>query len=443
MAVYMDLQDKIITIFGMGRSGVAAMHVCVKLGAKLILINSGTPCSWSNIKEIEKCVSLDKCFEEGEKAQEHILNSDIIILSPGISRKHNLLSKIDNRIPIWSEIELAYRVLPKKRIIGITGTNGKTTTVSMLGEIFKYSGLNVFVGGNIGIPFCEAYLSKQDYDIYLLELSSFQLESIELFKANISVILNISHNHGERYDAVKDYGEAKFQITKGQDHEDISFVAKELLKDYVNLGNARLVEVDLDDYDFIYQKLKSQFELSNYKLVGRHNIINLYFIYKICEVLKIKNKFIQQAIDTFCGVDFRLQFISSNNDFRSYNDAKSTNWHATISAVNSLMDIEKDIWLVLGGQKRGRNDSILPVLDKLRNKVTKILLIGETAPMLYGEINDKISVEKFDTVDDVFKYVRNKNFSGAVLFSPAFPSFDQFKNYIDRGHYVNKLIKKN
>ena len=227
----MELKNKRIAVFGMGVSGLSALRMLHALGADIIAINSGDIHSWAKVPGVLDYISLTSCYSENDLQLPKILEEiNLVILSPGIPRDHHLLLPLHERgIPVSGELELAYRYLESINklvpIIGITGTNGKTTTTTFLGEMIDLDHKKVFVGGNIGVPFCDyafdIFNQNEEADFILLELSSFQLESIDHFHVNIAIILNLFQNHGERYHSIEDYGRSKFKITNRFTKEDL------------------------------------------------------------------------------------------------------------------------------------------------------------------------------------------------------------------------------
>lgn len=396
----------------MGVSGLSALKLLHREGADITVVNRGEVKTWNHLDEILKYTN--KCIPQ-DIAKETFDSSELIILSPGIPKNHNLLK--ETKAPIWSEIELGFRYADAP-IIAITGTNGKTTTVTLLGEILKSMGYSTFVGGNIGVPLCD--FKKADFIV--LEVSSFQMETIEKFKPNLAVILNVTQNHGERYEHFNDYLQAKLNIAKNISKENFLYTNE---VPYDGPG----IKIDLDD-------IKMDWDLSKFKIPGTHNIKNLFVIYEILKKLNLDLKEAEKALPNLTGVPFRMEYIKSGHH-RVFNDAKSTNWDATITAVNSIND--ENIYLIIGGQKRGHGDSILPHLDEIKKKVSKVYLIGETTDDLAAEINDDDFALKCYELKDALIEAKKEN-KGALIFSPAFPSFDQFKNYMDRGESFSKLV---
>ncbi|MFT6602644.1 MAG: UDP-N-acetylmuramoylalanine--D-glutamate ligase [Bacteriovoracaceae bacterium] len=273
----MNLNGKRIVVFGLGVSGMGALRFLKDKEATLWAINQGEPSSWSDFQEVAGITTIENCLCESDpKALELCQKADLVILSPGIPRDHAVLSKCS--APIWSEIELAYQ-FAKAPIIAITGTNGKTTTVSFLDHLLKGLGKKVFTGGNIGVAFCDHVRSNQEVDYILLELSSFQLESTFDFKPDVAVLLNIFPNHGERYSKNDDYAKAKFNINKKMDKKGtlIFDSSNELVAKWGEAFGGIKVPVQTGDTEKIEAHLKGMVNLDQFKLPGIHNKINLDF----------------------------------------------------------------------------------------------------------------------------------------------------------------------
>jgi UDP-N-acetylmuramoylalanine--D-glutamate ligase len=445
-----NLKNKRIAVYGLGVSGLSALRFVKALGGDVIAINNGEVSAWAKNPGVLDFTSLDKCFSETDSALSGQLNNiDIVILSPGIPRSHELIKPlIDKNIPVWGEIELAYRYLAAnnflKPIIGITGTNGKTTTTTFLGEMIESDQKKVFVGGNIGVPFCdyayEVMKNNVHADFILLELSSFQLESIDHFHVNIAIILNLYQNHGERYATIEEYGRSKFFITNRFTDQDVLIYPEDfkIIKDWAVQQKGKKLSVDTT-------KPTIKYDLSEFKLPGIHNLVNLSFIIKVAEEIKLSPKAIQNSINTFGGVHHRIEYVANVvglPKFRAYNDAKSTNWDATITAVKAMEDFKLPIHLIIGGKKRGHGDSISPHMSFLKERVQNFYLIGEMAKEIEIEIKGKVTYFKTDSLEATLKLLRERygSLEGVLLFSPGFPSFDQFQNYAQRGEHFVKLL---
>ena len=414
-----------VVVFGAGVSGRSAVKLLTSCNSTVFIVNR-SPVEDSKVPFF---------LEDDPRAKDVMARADLIILSPGIPREHTILEEpLKNGVPIWSEIELGFHFcsLP---IAAVTGTNGKTTTVSLIGEMLKASGLKPFVGGNIGRAFCDLPFVQDQYDVAILELSSFQLESIEKFHPRVSALLNVFPNHGERYSSFDDYGVAKINILKNWSKGDRFFCFEDIPANLKKKLSAKEVEyVPSVDNKEIFEG----HDLKDFKLPGSHNLQNLLFAQKISYCLGGTQEGVQKTISNFCGVDFRLQFIPSSHSFTCYNDAKSTNWEATLTAVKALQCEKKPLSIILGGAKRGRGDTLPP--EFISYKFHKIFLIGETTSDLSNELKKVgISHESCFSLPQVERMIE-ESFEGNLLFSPAFPSFDQYENYVERGKHFTGLF---
>ena len=362
---------------------------------------------------------------------------DLIILSPGISKKMDIFDGVD--CPIWCEIELAYKFADAP-ILGVTGTNGKTTVVSFLAECAKYDLTGeYFVGGNIGVPFCDYIYERMNGDReqaqgIILELSSFQLNLIEEFQCDVAGLLNLTFSHGERYHSIKDYGLDKYEIFKNMQNGGVAYYPKELPVQIPYLiRNGHQVDFNIKD---MVEELSSIIDVSKLKIFGDHNIINTYFVYVLWDAFTGNLNAFKGACESFHGVEYRLQLVKHEADRYFFNDAKSTNWDSTLTALKGVEKLGT-VDLIIGGQLRGEGDNQLTRLSEYKDKIKKIYFFGESGKVLVNECHE-IDCEYFDTLDDIFR--TEAKFQGSVvLFSPAFPSFDQYLNYIKRGEHFTKL----
>lgn len=440
----LDLSAKHVAVFGMGRSGLSAIKFLKMKNCGVIsAVNSGLPKTWSEKEKLFELIGEENCYAQ-EASAELFAKADLIILSPGIPREHDVLKlALSKNIPVWNEIELAYQYIdPQIPTIAVTGTNGKTTTVTFMGEMIKLCGYEVFVGGNIGVPLCELLLEKRRVDYILLELSSFQLESMPTFHPRVAIILNVYPNHGERYEKVEDYAKAKFNISRHMNQNDFLLYPEDiaLIDSWAKKQKATLVPLRLDK-EVCLRDLEKRYNLKEFKLPGAHNIFNLAFGSKALELILEKKEGIQKAIDTFPGVKYRVQYIESKRRFVSYNDGKSTNWDATLVAAKSMDKKGRKLSLIVGGQKRGRNDSIVPSIPELKKYVDRIFLIGETSEMFARELEGQIPYVRAERLERVIEIMEEENDTGILLLSPAFPSYDQYANYEKRGEHFTKLVK--
>jgi UDP-N-acetylmuramoylalanine--D-glutamate ligase len=420
-----------VAVFGMGKSGKAALKLAKKHKQDFYAVNKGDPKSWWESEGLGDTCSTCSCFSEEDFAQ-HFHKMDEIIISPGIPTTHPALAKaVERGVPILSEIEYAFRYTKDIPVIAITGTNGKTTTTTMITEALKKAGKKVFCGGNIGTPYCDLALSEEKVDYAVIEVSSFQLETIREFHPVIGLFLNLFPNHSERYDHPHDYAKAKFRMLLNM-----------TVQDYMILGTENPYLEDIKDHPVkrtyftksnLPSEFKGQFDFSKARVKGEHNEANFFAAFEVLRLLGIPDleKLFQEFINEFAGVAHRLEFVLEKDGLTVYNDAKSTNGLATTTAIKAFKDSSEPFYLILGGKLRNESDKLLPDLLPFKGRIQKIYTIGDVTERLFEELGQDFSVEKAGDLKTVFERV--KGLKGNLVFSPAFPSFDQFKNYVDRG----------
>ena len=421
-------------MFGVGKSGISAIKLAHKLGIECFAVNSGEVDSWYEKSGIGQVLEKGKCFNSGSF---DFTSVNKIILSPGIPVTHkDLEAAVKRGTPLISEIEWAWEQVSDVPTIAITGTNGKTTTTTMISEALKGLGKKVFVGGNIGIPYSEMPLSESHYDYAVIEVSSFQLETIKTFHPRIGLILNVFPNHSERYDEVEEYAKAKFRLLNNMTKDDHVILGEE------NPYLSHLEKEEVQKTFFMKGKLPWSFDFSHAKVKGEHNEANFYATYKTLELLGVKNLdgFFQNFIKEFKGVEHRLEFVTEYKGLKVYNDAKSTNSLATATAIKAFKDEAAPLYLILGGKLRNANDRFLPDLLPFKDEVDEIFTIGEVSKRLKEELGNDFIVNSFETVEEVLKAVKGKK--GNLIFSPGHPSFDQFKNFEDRGEKFKQFTRE-
>lgn len=405
-----------ITIMGLGLSGMAAFQYLKKNKENVLTLIDSKP------KNIEGA----KFYLEEEEID--LSGEDLIVLSPGIPREHPRLKNVAPH-KIISEGELVFKGsdIP---IIAITGTNGKTTTTTMMGEAFKKAGMRPFVGGNIGLPIVTYLENKEAYDVMILELSSFQLESMPSLKVKVGIILNVTENHMERYESFSDYKNAKLNLFNNATNETLAILNHDLMNE-VKLQNK--IEIDV--------KAMPSFDYSRSKIFFHHNKENLFTVYKTLAHFNVQNRneIIQELINEFKGVHYRCEFEGESSHYLFYNDAKSTNTSSVVSALNSLSSLKLKINLILGGKLREEKVKIREELLPFKNLIKKIFLIGEASTLLMNELKDEFMTYEVFNLEGVFNCLGESEKS-ILLFSPGFPSFDQYKDYVERGEHFKKLV---
>ncbi len=437
MASKKSLEGKKVLVYGLGRSGLSALKLLARHSCEVFATNSGDVQTWHTSTGLP----LNHCFTEGEAPFEQM---DLIILSPGIPREHPLLkSALGKGVEIICEVELAswYWQAP---ILALTGTNGKTTTVTLLGEILLEQGLKVFVGGNIGIPFCEAITSEEQWDVAVLELSSFQLESTPTLHPEVAGILNITFSHGERYSDLASYIAAKLQIARHLNDKD-TFVAP---KDNSFLPSSLKGTLPQSAPELTALLETFGIKASEVMVPGVHNLFNIAFaltmvraFYERHPEFSLNQEQLCQSVYQFRGVSHRIEALKLGEQLMAYNDSKSTNWESTRVAVRAMENAASPVALIIGGQKRGRADEVGPHLEFLSQHVDQLILIGQTAHSHEAECQAAgVTYMRADTLERAALYLKGQDFRGTILFSPAAPSFDQFKNYGDRGESFKKIF---
>lgn len=414
-----------IAIWGVGVSGLGAIkYLSHEKNHQVYVINQGSVDSWYEASGVSEFVAKDRCYNQADCA--HLAEElDKIILSPGIDPRIKDLGPY-TQVPKISDVEYVFPMI-KRPIVAVTGTNGKTTTVTMIQECLESVGKKVFLSGNIGVSPFEAIAHLEDYDYFIFELSSFQLELIDLFRPDIGIILNISPGHMERYDDFSHYVKAKLNITANQQEEDLL-----------------LLDPDLMDVETKAEKMSldflSGYDFSGSKLLGQHTKKSFFIVEKILERFDISDNRVvmQNFIDQFSGVKYRLQYIGTQKGVDFYNDAKSTNTAATIAALNSFGS--KNIGLILGGKLRDQSQDFKPGLKAAPGNIS-LFLYGQAREFLREQLDDTYKVAVQESLEDVVNDIVLSEFD-IILYSPGFPSFDQYKNYIKRGEHFNQIVEK-
>lgn len=428
-----------IAILGAGESGVGAAILAAQKGHTIFVSDKG------QIKEHYKA-ELNQwgiSFEEGSHDHERILANDLIIKSPGIPDKVPLLQEILQKgLPVISEIEFAARYT-RNFTIGITGSNGKTTTTNLTYHLLATAGLDVVMGGNVGKSFARI-VAERDYPYYVLELSSFQLEGIREYRPNIAMILNITPDHLDRYDyQMEKYIAAKFNIIKAQQPEDIFLfnaddpnVGGQLGGNYT--PRAQAVSISAKMVEGTHLNVGGfSFEMHTTPLLGRHNFMNALFAVKTALHLGVEPDRIQEGLNTFVNVPHRLEKVANIKGVTYINDSKATNVDSVYYALEAMT--QPTIWIV-GGQDKGNDYG--PLLDFVKAKVKAIVCMGVDNHKIVQSFSGVIDsiVETRSAAEAVQQAARLASTGDTVLLSPACASFDLFKNYEDRGDQFKAAV---
>lgn len=379
----------------------------------------------------------------------------LIIISPGVPQSIDIVKEAKKRnIKVIGEIEFAYNLIPDRNYISVTGTDGKTTTVNLIYSIIS-SYKKARLLGNVGNTFSkEVENIEKDEDI-VLELSSFQLETVDNFHSHISVILNIAEDHLDRYKDIEDYFNAKKNITKNQNSND--FLILNYDNSYTNRYYNELIktkdisfnvltfstkyrEANLyynSEDECLYYNAEKIFSIAKRKLLGMHNIENILASVLACIKDNIPIEYIDKAVNNFQSIEHRLEFVKEIDGVRYINDSKATSMSAVMSALKSF---DKDIILIMGGRNKGID--FKPLKSIIEDRVKKLILTGEASEDLNKmiDVSNKIIIKDFTEAFDYAKKIAVKG--DTVLLSPGCASFDSFKNYEERGKYFKSLVNR-
>ncbi|MDG1040214.1 MAG: UDP-N-acetylmuramoyl-L-alanine--D-glutamate ligase [Polaribacter sp.] len=441
---------KSIVILGGGESGVGTAVLAKQKNYEVFVSDKGKIAD--KYKEVLLQNEID--FEENQHTEAKVFNADLVMKSPGIPDKVAFIQKlIKKQIPVISEIEFASQ-FTTATIIGITGSNGKTTTTLLTHHVLKKAELNVGIAGNIGDSFAQQ-IAEQNFDKYVLELSSFQLDGIENFRPHIAIITNITPDHLDRYEYdFKKYVDSKFRITKNQTKEDYLIydaddaVSNQWLKE--NKTEAQLIPFSIErELEFgayikentIITKLNTEqftMPLSNLAIQGKHNVKNAMASAMTAQLLKVRKQTIKESLSNFEGAEHRLENVQKVKDVQYINDSKATNVNATFYALECMDN--PTVWIVGGVDKGNDYHDLLPLV---REKVKAIVCLGvdnKKIVQTFSNVVDMI-IETAGAEEAVKVSAKLATAGDTVLLSPACASFDLFDNYEDRGRQFKKAVR--
>jgi UDP-N-acetylmuramoylalanine--D-glutamate ligase len=463
----MDIQGKRFLVVGMARSGLAAALFLRRRGGRVVVSEMRPGGELRN--EIPKLLEAGVAVETGGHRERTFLDTDCIIVSPGVPSDLPLLQRARaQKIPVLAEIELASRFL-KGVMVAITGANGKTTTTALAGEIATACGFQVQVGGNIGTPLISLVDTSTDQAVNVIEVSSFQLETIETFHPQISVVLNLSPDHLDRHGSMEAYAAAKERIFLNQTPKDYAVLNADdsWCRQYATRVRSqirwfsRTQPVKGDGIQLSGDKVvwktggreRTVLTLSDIPLRGAHNVENVMAASAVGCILadpeylrsmgfqQRENAFaaIRDAVRSFKAVEHRLEFVARINNVDYFNDSKATNVDATIKALEAF---RAGLWVILGGKDKGSDYSVLAPL--LKERARGILLIGAAAEKIAGQLQPLgLSFMRAGTLEHALEMASAHAQPGdTVLLAPACASFDQFQNYEHRGRVFKELVAR-
>jgi UDP-N-acetylmuramoylalanine--D-glutamate ligase len=442
----MELRGKKVLVVGLARTGSECARFLVNQGVKVWVSDLRTE---TDLKaEIDALQGLPVGYFLGGEERAWLKGIDLVVPSPGVPAENRLLREANHRgIKIISEIDLAYRFL-NAPIVAITGTNGKSTTTTLVGEMLKAKGTKVFIGGNIGAPLIG--FGGGDWEWGVVEISSFQLEWIEEFRPRVAVLLNLSEDHLDRYPDFAAYCGAKARIFENQTSEDIAVLnrddprvwalRKECRAKIISFGFSEVNQgVFVGAKEIVWRDGSSEerFPLRHMKIQGVHNVENMMAAIVVAKAIGLAAQIIQQSLEEFPGLEHRLEFVREKNGVRYYNDSKGTNVGAV---VKSLASFTAPIILLAGGVDKGGDYRVLR--EGIERSVTRLVLFGaasQTIAKKVGALTETIIVHSLESaVRDAHEHARPGD---VVLLSPACSSFDMFRNYAERGRIFKSLVQ--
>ncbi|MBN1383262.1 MAG: UDP-N-acetylmuramoyl-L-alanine--D-glutamate ligase [Elusimicrobia bacterium] len=430
----MELKWKKVAVLGAARTGISCASFFSSQDCHVLLseINPRRQFIGVGVKKKEETgLKIPYGIEtEFGGHSKKVLEADLIVPSPGVPFDSSILREARKKnIEIISDIEIFYLLAKYRMIIAVTGTNGKTTTVSMLEYILKNLGEKAVVCGNIGAPVCD-FIEKSDKNTsIIMEVSSYQLEYTNKFTPHISVILNITPDHLERHKTMENYADIKAKIFLNQNKEDFSIFNKEDMLCY-NLSNKCISQRKF----FSLKENKKKLEL---KVPGDHNIENALASIEVIKAMGRPDNEILKALYGFSGVEHRLEFVREIKGVKYINDSKGTNVSSTETAIKAF---EQPIVLILGGRDKG--SSYAPLIPLIKRNVKKVIVIGEAKEKILSELKGSAEIIILDNIEQAVKKANQVALPGdIVLLSPACASFDQFKNYEERGDFFKEVVK--
>ena len=447
----MDMKNKKVLVFGSGISGIGAGKLLEQVGASVVLYDGKETLD----KEVLKAQLGDDTKAEiilGELSEEVMETLDLVVMSPGVPTDLPVVLKMrDMGIPIWGEVELAY-TYGKGDVLAITGTNGKTTTTALLGEIMKNYKESVFVVGNIGNPYTAAALEMREDRVAVAEMSSFQLETIHEFRPKVSAILNITPDHLNRHHTMEAYIKAKEDIAKNQTKEDTCVlnyedevtrkIGENVKANVLYFSSQRKLDrgIYLDDGNIILRQDEEILvcNVNELKLLGTHNYENVMAAVAMAAAYGTPMEVIRRTIKEFAGVEHRIEFVREKDGVAYYNDSKGTNPDAAIKGIQAM---NRPTVLIGGGyDKDSEYEEWIQAFD---GKVKLLVLVGATKEKI-AEAAERVGFVSYVMADSfeeaVEKCIEAAEPGDAVLLSPACASWGMFKNYEERGDKFKELV---
>jgi UDP-N-acetylmuramoylalanine--D-glutamate ligase len=446
----LNLKNKKVLVVGLARTGIAVARFMRNEGAKVTAADLMTREQLGQYAQ--KALAMGISLQLGPHGDETFSEFELIVVSPGVPHTIGPLEKARQAgVPVIGELELAAQYMSEP-IVGISGTNGKTTTTSLVGEMLRASGLKVFVGGNIGNPLIDYVSSESRADVIVAEISSFQLDTMESFRPKVGVLLNVSEDHLDRYRDFQDYVHSKARLFENQHSTDVAVLnradpvtsivesAIRCRKLYFNINSHGGDGVELRGSEIVCRLISRApvtFSLAKYGAKGVHNHENAAAASLAALAAGASDSGIQRTLDTFKGLPHRLQHIRTVNSVRYYNDSKATNVGAVIRSVESF---NSPVILIMGGRDKG--GSYEGLIKVMQERVKKLIAMGEAREKISAALGGAAESEGATDIEEAVGLAQQAATPGdVVLLSPACSSFDMFADYAERGEAFCRAVE--
>ena len=453
-----ELQGKRVLVVGLARTGVAASVFCAARGARVTATDQKTEAELGETSGFLRAAGV--VLAVGGHELVTVAEQDLVVVSPGVPINAPLPRQArEAGIPVWSEIELAWRFL-RGKLVAITGSNGKTTTTSLVAHILKTAKIPTLVGGNIGVPLLSLVESSTDETVTVAEISSFQLENIDEFRPEIGVLLNLTPDHLDRHASFDEYAGAKMRMFENQSERDAAVLnaddpevtrrmpsgprvywfsrQKRVAAGAFLLGEEIVFRADGDETPLLRR--------ADIGLRGEHNVENVLAACAAAFLVGAPVAAIAAGVKSFPGVEHRLEFVAEVGGVQFYNDSKATNVDAALKAIEAFPKEQQvgargKLIVILGGKDKG--SPYTPLREPLSTRARDVLLIGAAAEKIAIDLEGAAPIERAGTLDRAVQIARSRAKAGdVVLLAPACSSFDQFENYEQRGRIFKELVAK-
>ena len=442
----MELSGMKVAIVGLARSGLAAAKLCAAHGARVFASDSASPDALAKV--LAENENLFEQVQTGTNSVEFLSQADLVVVSPGVPLRIPVLAEIKKLgVPLISEVEFASRLI-RVPIVGVTGSNGKTTTTVLIGQMLRESGLTVFVGGNIGTALSELPLSGRAYDVAVVELSSFQLEAIDTFTPHAAGILNITADHLDRYPSFDAYAQTKMNLVASLSAQGVAVLngrdpqtvrrRDQVKAQVLCFGDPDRPGAYVDGDEIRVDDFSGQacFSLEKFVPMGRHNRENAMAAVLLARCMGATDHGIQQALDNVHPLPHRLEPVRQYRGVEIYNDSKAT---SPASVATALGSFEAPVVLLLGGQDK--DSDFAELNEPIRQRARAVFCFGQAGPKIAGMLDVPCPVTVLNTLEQaVLKGFAACTLGDVLLLSPGCASFDAFDNYIHRGERFKECV---